>query len=94
MDLEQHSRANNVIISALKIRPQNLLQAVKVISEENDVVHEETTEEQVSPFLRKCDIKFDKKKKTLRPVTHHQSGSLLTDSLPHLLVLQIVLLRQ
>ena len=58
-DLEQYSRMNDVIISGLKIRPLNFLQAVKRIGAENGLEHEESTEEQVTSFLRKCDIEID-----------------------------------
>lgn len=58
-DLEQYSRMNDVIISGLKIRPRNFLQAVKGIGAENGLEHEESTEEQVTSFLRKCDIEID-----------------------------------
>lgn len=53
MDLEQHSRSKDVIISGLKFRPQNFLQVVKRIADKNGLGHEETTEEQVSSLLKK-----------------------------------------
>lgn len=59
-DLEQYSRMNDVIVSGLKIRPRNFLQAVKGVGSEDSLEHEETTEEQVISFLCTKDIKVDK----------------------------------
>lgn len=58
-DLEQYSRMNDVIISGLKVKPRNFLQAVNGVGGENGLMHEETTEEQVASFLKDHDIDVD-----------------------------------
>lgn len=59
-DLEQYSRLNDVLISGLAIKPRSYLHAVKGSESETSPDHEETTEEQVTAFLRGKNIDIDK----------------------------------
>ena len=58
-DLEQYSRINDVIISGFEVRPQSYRQAVMGLESEGNGDHEETTEKQVTAFLRSKNISID-----------------------------------